>query len=132
MPLAGRHAPRSCAKPETGVKINPSVRMENLAEEERRLILESVQRLQGTDPAQWPKDQVVPLPHTQPWFLLRLPGDWRVIFECHESGEEELEIQHHFREGVLEWFRKELTNASKLQQNKLAKAEPEPKSNIAS
>ena len=101
--------------PETGVKMANGLlmAMDNLSDAERQLILESVQRLQGTDPAQWPKDQVVPLPHTKPWFLLRLPGDWRVIFERRESGE--LEIQHLFREGVLEWFRKERANGSKLQ-----------------
>jgi hypothetical protein len=93
---------------ENGVKIDPSVIMDGLSAEERQLILESVRRLQETDPAQWPKDQVIALPQTKPTYLLRLPGTMRVIFERHESGE--LEIEALVRQETLDWFRQMLAN----------------------
>ncbi len=61
---------------ESRVNIEPGV-MDNLSPAERQSILDTVRHLQETDPAQWPKDQVTPLPHTKPWFLVRLLGELR-------------------------------------------------------
>jgi len=78
--------------------------MDGLADTDRQRLLEAVERLQETDPTDWPADQVSRLPDSRPLYLLRVPPDYRVVVARTESNG--LEIRDIFREEALRlWSR---------------------------
>jgi len=77
--------------------------VDTLTETDRRRLAEAVERLQGTDPALWPKDEIVRLPDPDPLYVLRLSPEYRVVLRRTEDNE--LEVRDIFREEGLRWWR---------------------------
>ena len=69
--------------------------MDGLEDTDRQRLLEAIERLQETDPVDWPADQVSRLPDRQPLYLLRVPPDYRVVVARTESNG--LEIREIFQ-----------------------------------
>jgi len=88
--------------PDTPVKIDyagAAIAMDGLPDDVRQRLVATVLRLQATDPATWPRDEVVRLDDPQPLYLLRLLPDYRVILRRTDTNE--LEIRDIIREEAL-------------------------------
>ena len=99
--------------PHTAPKIHNGAltAMDGLPDADRQRLLVAVERLQDTDPADWPADDVVRLPDPNPLYLLRLAPDYRVILG--RTTTNELEIRDIFRAEALRfWLHQEGRNGS--------------------
>lgn len=81
-----------------------------LPEDDRRRLIETVQRLQATPPEDWRAEEITRANSPEPLYVLRLPPRFRVVLLRTEDGE--LEVQNIFTEEGLRIWREFEAKAS--------------------